>query len=104
MRKILKLIGLFSATLVLFFTVAILAFYHLMSVGEFRRFLVDEIEKQTELKVQLNTADLEIGWISGIVFRDLALSEPDKAQPALTEARVTARVELLPILRRQAVV
>ena len=103
MRKILKLIGFLSATLVLFFIVAILAFYHLMSVGEFRRFLVDEIEKQTELKVQLSDADLEIGWISGIVFRDLALAEPDQAQPAITAERITARVALLPLLRRQVI-
>src|SRR5205823_1062032 len=38
-----------------------------------------------------------------IVFRDLALSEPDQAQPALTAERVTARVALLPLLRRQVI-
>ena len=103
MRKVLKLIGFLCATLVLFFVVAILAFYHLMRVGEFRRFLVDEIEKQTELKVQLNAADLEIGWITGIVFRDLTLSELDLNQPSISAERITARVALLPLLRRQII-
>ncbi|HEY6997156.1 MAG TPA: DUF3971 domain-containing protein, partial [Candidatus Binatia bacterium] len=103
MRKALKLLGFLSATLVLFFVVAALAFYHLVRIGEVRRFLVDEIEKQTELKVQLGGADLELGWITGIVFRDVALSEPGAAVPALTAERVTARVALRPLLRRQVI-
>ena len=103
MRKALKLVGFLSATLVLFFIVASLAFYHLVRIGEVRRFIVEEIEKQTDLKVQLAGADLEIGWITGIVFRNVALSEPDEAVPALTAERVTARVALRPLLRRQVI-
>lgn len=103
MRKALKLLGFLSATLVLFFVVASVAFYHLVRIGEVRRFLVDEIEKQTELKVQLGGADLEIGWITGIVFRDVALSERGAAVPALTAERVTARVALRPLLQRQVI-
>ena len=103
MRKALKLLGFLSATLVLFFVVAALAFYHLVRIGEVRRFLVDEIERQTELKVQLGGADLEIGWTTGIVFRDVAVSEPGAAVPALTAERVTARVALRPLLRRQVI-
>jgi uncharacterized protein involved in outer membrane biogenesis len=103
MRKALKLLGFLSATLVLFFVVAALAFYHLVRIGEVRRFLVDELQKQTELKVQLSGADLEIGWITGIVFRDVALSEPGAVVPALTAERVTARVALRPLLRRQVI-
>jgi hypothetical protein len=103
MRKALKLLGFLSATLVLFFVVASVAFYHLVRIGEVRRFLVDEIEKQTELKVQLGGADLEIGWITGIVFRDVALSERGAAVPMLTAERVTARVALRPLLRRQVI-
>ncbi len=53
MRKIFKLLGFLSAILCLFFVVAILAFYYLTRVGELRRYLVDEIEKQTELKAQV---------------------------------------------------
>jgi len=103
MRKALKLVGFLSATLVLFFIVASLAFYQLVRIGEVRRFIVEEIEKQTDLKVQLAGADLEIGWITGIVFRNVALSEPDQSGPALIAERVTARVALRPLLRRQVI-
>jgi autotransporter translocation and assembly factor TamB len=75
MRKALKLLGFLSATLVLFFVVASLAFYHLVRIGEVRRFFIDEIEKQTDLRVQLSGADLEIGWTTGIVFRDVTVRE-----------------------------
>jgi len=104
MRKVLKLIGFISATLILFLIVSSLAFYYLIRVGEFRRFLVDEIQNQTDLKVQLGAADLEMGLITGIVFRDLALSETGETQPVITAERITARVALLPLLRRQVIV
>ena len=39
MRKVFRFIGVASITLVLFFIVASLAFYHLIRIGEFRRFL-----------------------------------------------------------------
>jgi len=100
MRKALKLIGFAAVTLVLFFFVASLAFYHLVRVGEFRRFLIEEIEKNTALKVELGEADLEIGWITGIVFRQVAVSEPDAARPAITAESITARVALTPLLLR----
>ena len=103
MRRLLKIIGFVSATLILLVIVSGLAFYHLMRVGEVRRFLIEEIEARTQLRAQLGAADLEIGWITGIVFRDLALSEPEAARPAITAERVTARVALLPLLRRQIV-
>jgi len=104
MRRALKFIGFASITLVLFLVVAGLAFYHLISIGEFRRFLVDEIEKNTALKVRLGAADLEIGWITGVAFRDVALSEPDATEPAITAERVTGRVALLPLLERKIVI
>src|SRR5260370_32709553 len=63
MRKIFKLMGFLSAILCLFFVVPILAFYYLTPVGVLRRYLVDEIEKQTELKAQESGADIQIGWI-----------------------------------------
>ncbi|HLN88266.1 MAG TPA: DUF3971 domain-containing protein, partial [Candidatus Limnocylindrales bacterium] len=103
MRKALKVISFISVTLVLFFIVSGLAFYHLMRTGEFRRFLIDEIERQTELKVQLGEADLEIGWITGVAFGQLGLSEPGAAKPAITAERITARVALMPLFKRQVV-
>jgi uncharacterized protein YhdP len=104
MRKILKLIGFLSATLVLFLVVSSLAFYYLIRVGEFRRFLADEIKNQTDLRVQLGTADMQVGLVTGIVFRDLALSEAGESQPVITAERITARVALLPLLRKQVIV
>jgi len=103
MRKALKVFTFLSVTLVLFFIVSGLAFYHLMRTGEFRRFLIEEIERQTELKVQLGEADLEIGWITGVAFSQLGLSEPGAAQPAITAERITARVALMPLFKRQVI-
>jgi len=103
MRKALKVIGFISVTLVLFFIVSGLAFFHLMRTGEFRRFLIDEIERQTELKAQLGEADLEIGWITGVAFGQVSLSEPGAANPAITADRITARVALTPLLNREVV-
>ena len=104
MRKALKLISFLSATLVLFFVVSSFAFFYLIRVGELRRFLIDEVEKNTELKVDLGTAELEVGWVTGVVFRDVALALAPDAQPAISAARVTARVAILPLLQRQVVV
>lgn len=103
MRKALKVIGFISVTLLLFFVVAGLAFYHLMQTGEFRRFLIEEVERRTELKVELGDADLEIGWITGVAFGQLALSEPGATKPAITAERITARVALTPLFNRQVV-
>ncbi len=103
MRKVFKLLGFLSATLLLFFVAAILAFYYLTRVGELRRFLVEEIEQQTKLNVAAGDASIEIGWTTGIVFQNVAFSEPGAAAPAVSAERVTARVALQPLLRRQVV-
>ena len=103
MRKLVKVVGFVGITFGLFFIVCGLAFYHLISTGEFRRFLIDEVERQTDLKVELGDADLEIGWITGVAFSHLALSEPDAAQSAITAERITARVALTPLLQRRVI-
>lgn len=103
MRRVFKFIGVASVTLILLFVVASLAFYHLIRVGEFRRFLVAEIEKNTDLKVQLGEADLELGWVTGVVFRQVSLSEAGASQPAITADSVTARVALRPLLQRRII-
>ena len=103
MRKALKLIGFISATLVLCFVVSTLAFYYLIRGGELRRFLIEEIERGTELKVQLGAADFEFGWVTGIGFRNLAVSEAGATRPVITAERLTARVALMPLLHRQVV-
>ena len=103
MKKALKLLVFVAALFGLFLLVLFLAFYHLISVGEFRRFLIDEIEQNTKFKVQLGEAKLEVGRILGVGFYDLALSEPDRAEPVITAERITARVALMPLLRRKLV-
>ena len=103
MRKALKFVGFLVFVLILFVAVASLAFYHLIEEGEFRRFLISEIEKQTELKVQLGEADLELGQILAVGFRDVALSEPGGTERAITAERITARVALLPLLERKLI-
>ena len=103
MKKALKLLVLVAALFGLFLLVSFLAFYHLLSVGEFRRFLVSEIEENTKFKVQLGEAKLEVGRILGVGFHDLALSEPGDAAPVITAERITARVALMPLLRRKLV-
>ena len=103
MRTTLKLLVFAAALFGLFLIVSFLAFYHLLSVGEFRRFLISEIEQNTKFNVRLGEAQLEVGRILGVGFHDLALSEPGDAEPVITAERITARVALLPLLRRKLV-
>jgi uncharacterized protein involved in outer membrane biogenesis len=103
MRRALKLVGVLAIILVLVTIVSGLAIYRLVRVGEIHKFLSDEIEKRTELRTQLGSADLEIGWITGIVFNNLTLSEFGSAAPAVSAQRITARIALLPLLRLQLV-
>ena len=101
MRRVVKFVGFLSVVLILFVVASGIAVYHLVRVGEVHRFVSAEIEKRTALHTQFGGADLEIGWITGIAFSNLALSEPGASQPAITARKVTARLALLPLLRRQ---
>jgi uncharacterized protein involved in outer membrane biogenesis len=103
MKKLLKLCAFFAATSILLVIIGSLAVYHLLRIGEFRRFLISQVEQQTRLEVQLGEGDFNIGWIAGIGFHDLRLSEPAAAQPLLTAERITARVALLPLLQRRLI-
>ncbi|MGZ8495089.1 MAG: AsmA family protein, partial [Candidatus Binatia bacterium] len=103
MKTLLKIGAFIGITAVLFFIVCAVAFYHLVRVGEFRSFVIDEIEQNTAFKVGLGAADIEIGWVTGIAFRDVAIAMPDSATPEIAAERVTARVALLPLLQRQVI-
>ncbi len=103
MKTLLKIGAFIGITAVLFFIVCAVAFYHLVRVGEFRSFVIDEIEQNTALKVGVGAADIEIGWVTGIAFRDVAIAMPDSATPEIAAERVTARVALLPLLQRQVI-
>src|ERR1700756_657539 len=103
MKKILKILGFAAFTFLLFLVVAAGAFYQLVRVGDFRRFLISQIEQGTQFKVQLGEGDLKIGRILGVTFRDVAFSEPDTPQPVIRADRITARVALWPLFRRRVV-
>ena len=103
MKRALKLIGFLAIILFLVTIVSGLAVYRLVRVGEVQRFLSDEIEKRTELRTRFGDTDLEIGWVTGIAFNNLTLSESGADAPAITAQRVTARIALLPLLRRQLI-
>jgi len=103
MKKLLKIGAFIGISGVLLLVVCSAAFYHLVRVGEFRNFLISEIEKNTELKVGLGAAEVEIGWVTGIGFHNVAIALPESDKPDISAERVTARVALLPLLRRKLI-
>src|SRR5512138_1574552 len=104
MRKTCKLLAFVAVTGLLFLVVVALAFYHLVRIGEFRRFITAEIEQHTGLKVTLGQAQLELGGILGVAFYDVTLAEANGVRPAITVERLTARVALLPLLDRKLII
>jgi uncharacterized protein YhdP len=103
MFRSLKIAGWLGFAVVLLFGALFVTFYWLIQIGEFREYLVSEVERQTQLKVRVGEARLRIGRAMGISFRDFALLAPDKDQPILEAQRVLVRVALLPLLQRQLV-
>ena len=55
MKRVIKILGLTGAGLLLFFAVALLVFYHLIQIGEFRRFL-----NQEGVRFRSVTADFKV--------------------------------------------
>ena len=98
MTKAVKLCGFLAFIALLFVVATGLAFYHLVRVGDFRRFLISQLEQETQLQIQLGEADLEMGNILGVSFRNLVLAEPGQAEPEIVAERVTARVALWPLM------
>lgn len=103
MKKLVKIVGFLGIALALFFVVVLVIFYGLIQVGELRRILISEIEKQTRLRVSLGEAELEVGRIVGISFADLGLMAPDSDRPVITAQRTLVRVALAPLLQRKLV-
>ncbi len=103
MTKALKIASIVGIALALSFGVVLFAFYHLIQVGEFRRFLISEFEKRTHLKVKVGEAELQMGRVVGISFRDFTLLEPDSAHPVMTAQKILIRVALLPLLERKMI-
>lgn len=103
MVKIFKIVSLLGTALVFFLGLLLFAFYYLIEVGEIRRFLISEVEKRTHLKVELGEAELQMGWVVGISFRDFSLSKPEDSRPVITAQRILIRVALKPLLERRMV-
>ena len=103
MKKIFKIVSLLGIALVLFFGVVLFIFYHLIQVGEFRRFLISEVEKRSGFKVRVGEGELQIGRVVGISFRDFALLEPENNRPVFTAKKILIRVALMPLLGRRMV-
>src|ERR1700675_1977382 len=103
MTKIVKILGFLCAVLLLAFAVALFAFYHLIRVGEFRRFLVGEFEQRTGLKMEVGEAEVEMGRVLGVSFRDFALLGPGQSRPVIAAPRMVVRVALLPLIKGKLV-
>ena len=102
-RKIFKLMGVLAIASVLFLGIAAYTFYRLVQLGELRRFLIQEVENLTQLKVSAGEAGLTIGKVMGVSLRDLVLFEPKGQRLVMRAQRVLIRVALLPLLRRRLV-
>jgi hypothetical protein len=103
MKKFVKILGLLCAVLLLAFAVAIFAFYHLIRVGEFSRFLVGEFDQRTGLKMEVGEAEVEMGRVLGVSFRDFVLRGPGQSRPVIVAPRMVIRVALLPLLKGKLV-
>jgi len=103
MPRPLKIAGWLGLAVVLLFAALVLTFYWLIQIGEFRDYLVSEVERQTQLKVRIGEARLGMGRAMGISFRDFALLAPGKDQPIIEAQRVLVRVALRPLLQRRLV-
>jgi uncharacterized protein involved in outer membrane biogenesis len=103
MKNILKWISIAGIGLVLLFVLLLSVFYYLIEKGEFRRLLVREVERQTQLKVSLGETEVKLGWVMGVSFRDFALARSEDPRPAIRAPKILVRVGLLPLIRREIV-
>ena len=103
MRKILATLAFAAGAFLLFFAAAVFAFYHMIQVGELRRFLVGEFEARSGLKLEIGAAEIEIGRVLGVSFRDLALKNADGTMTVVAAPKALIRVALLPLFQRRIV-
>lgn len=98
MKKLLKIVSLAGVALVVFLGVVLFAFYYLVQVGEFRRFVINEVEKRTRMRVTVGKAELKMGSMVGISLQKLTVIEPKDNRPLIMAPRILIRVALLPLL------
>ncbi len=103
MRRILAILAFAAGALLLFFAAAVFAFYHMIQVGELRRFLIAEFESRSGLRLEIGAAEVEVGRVLGVSFRDFALKNPDGNITVVAAPKVLIRVALLPLLQRRIV-
>ena len=103
MRKILATLAFAAGALLLFFAAAAFAFYHMIQVGELRRFLVGEFEARSGLKLEIGAAEIEVGRVLGVSFHDLALKNADGTMTVVAARKALIRVALLPLFQRRIV-
>lgn len=101
MKKLLKIAGFFAVALVLLVAAASLAVYYLIQAGELRRVVISELEKRTRLKAHVGSAEVSLGRVSGVSFREFVLLEPETGRPVITSERVWVRVALMALLERR---
>src|SRR5713226_8826500 len=76
MARFLKIAALLGIGLVLVFGALLFTFYRLVQIGEFRGFLISEVERQTRLKVRVGEARLRMGSMMGSAFAILPWWSP----------------------------
>lgn len=103
MKRLVKAASLLGGALLLFFGILLFAFYRLIQLGEFRRFIIDEVENRTQLKVSVGDVELQMGSVVGVSLRDFILLQPKGLRPLLSAEKVFIRVALLPLLERRMV-
>ncbi|MFQ5851649.1 MAG: AsmA-like C-terminal domain-containing protein [Candidatus Binatia bacterium] len=101
MTKILKITSLVGVGLVFSMLVILLVLTYLIRVGEFRSFIIREVEGRTQMKARMGEMDLQLGKVIGISIRDFALREKDDTPPVIKARRVLIRVALLSLLERR---
>ncbi|HEY1268488.1 MAG TPA: hypothetical protein VGH16_14645, partial [Candidatus Binatia bacterium] len=103
MRKVLTIFAYAVAALLLFFAAAVFAFYHMIQVGELRRYLVGEFEARSGLKLEIGASEVELGRVLGVSFNDFALKSADGGMTVVAAPKILIRVALLPLFQRRLV-
>ncbi len=89
--------------MILLVLVGLVALVYLLQTGEFRRFLIREIETRTNLKIRAGEAELRFGKVMGVAIRDIVLHGASGSKPLLIAEGMLVRVALRPLLDRKIV-
>lgn len=104
MVKLFKFISLLAVSLVSVLVLALVAFQHLVQIGEIRRILIREMEDRTRLTVSAGEANFHIGRVLGVTIEDVVLSRAPNSRPVVVADKVLIRIALLPLLHRKVTI